>query len=105
AGKASHLVGAGQSWGCDPRPLPGLTATTAEPPRAAPTPARAVSESRAESRALRIQNQLFQRALHAQRAGENQLARETYRAFLQRYPDAPLAAQARANLAAIPPAR
>jgi hypothetical protein len=107
SGKTTHMVGAGQTWGCDPRPLPGVSSTVETAP--APPPPRAVAPARrrnpAETHALRAQNQLFQRALRAQRAGEHETAIASYRAFLQRYPDAPLAAQARANLAAIPEAR
>ncbi|HEY0707752.1 MAG TPA: FecR domain-containing protein [Polyangia bacterium] len=99
AAGVSHLLPAGHTWGCDPAPLPGLTRAAATPPPAPP------ARTRAESRALAAQNRLFQQALRAQRAGAHQEAAKTYRAFLQRYPGAPLAAQARANLATIPQAR
>jgi TolA-binding protein len=104
AAKTSHLVGAGQTWGCDPTVVPGVTSRLVHAPTRGAT-AIPRSRSAAENRALRAQNQLFQQALRAQRAGSNDTAVEAYRAFLKRYPDAPLAAQAKANLAAIPEAR
>jgi ferric-dicitrate binding protein FerR (iron transport regulator) len=50
---------------------------------------------------LRAQNQIFQAALSAQRAGQAGEAVGLYRQLLARAPDGPLAAQSRANLAGI----
>jgi hypothetical protein len=89
-----HLVAPGQSWGC-------------EPPVAAPPPAarRAAAPARSAPREtpsdLRAQNELFQSALEAERAGAYAEAGRLYRRLLARSPRGPLSAQARANLAGV----
>lgn len=50
---------------------------------------------------LRVQNQIFQAALTAQRAGQTDEAAALYRRLIARAPNGPLAGQARTNLAAI----
>jgi ferric-dicitrate binding protein FerR (iron transport regulator) len=104
AGNASYLVDAGQTWGCGPTDVGGVASDVVCPTLARATAARLRSPSAAETGALPAQNQLFQQALRAQRANRHGTAAEIYRAFLKRYPDAPLAAQAQANLASIPEA-
>jgi outer membrane protein assembly factor BamD (BamD/ComL family) len=54
---------------------------------------------------LRAQNQIFQAALSAERGGRLDEAERLYHQLLARAPDGPLAAQARANLAAVAGAR
>ena len=54
---------------------------------------------------LRAQNELFQAALSAERAGHTDEAARFYRQLLARAPEGPLSAQARANLAAVAGAR
>jgi hypothetical protein len=51
-----------------------------------------------ERSSLKDQNQLFSRALHAQRRGNHRLAVQLYSSLLKRYPDSPLAPTARTEL-------
>ena len=50
---------------------------------------------------LRVQNEIFEGALSAQRAGQTDEAASLYRQLLARAPNGPLAGQARTNLAVI----
>ena len=54
---------------------------------------------------LGAQNRIFQAALEAERAGQAGEAARRYRQLLTLAPEGPLAAQARANLAAVSDAR
>jgi ferric-dicitrate binding protein FerR (iron transport regulator) len=104
-GGAPHLVAPGETWGCAPTPAP--SAATARPAEVQPVTetAETTPERRAEARArasdLRVQNQLFQSALVAERGGRLTEAAQLYRRLLSRAPHGPLAAQARSNLAVV----
>jgi hypothetical protein len=88
-----HLLGPGQSWGC------GEPAAPPPAPRAAGPARRAIPQTSPSD--LRAQNELFQRALEAERAGRDGEAGRLYRKLLDRSPHGPLSAQARANLAVV----
>jgi hypothetical protein len=98
-GADARLVAAGETWGCESgtqKPAAAvINHAPARPERRAPTAASIASD-------LRIQNELFQRALSDERAGHFEAASSVYNALLHRYPTGPLAAQAQANLAAMP---
>jgi hypothetical protein len=117
SGLESRLVSRGQKWGCDPilSQTPTPTASTrASPPGPARDPASKTSakrsrigarslapETQVDASDLAVQNRLFQLALAAERAGRLDDAARSYRRVLTRAPHGPLAAQARANLAAV----
>jgi hypothetical protein len=103
-----HWVGVGESWGCQATVAKSDEAATTQPavvteqpetPTAAAN--RNVGSTSSEQReiaSLAEQNRLFQRALTHQRREEWDGARGTYEELLKRYPDAPLAAEARVQL-------
>jgi hypothetical protein len=95
-----HMIGAGESWGCDEQKAVVQALETSPelipPPRADRRPRTAK-----ELNDLRIQNALFQRALRAERSGDLSTANTTYRGLLKRFPAGPLSAQARTNLSAL----
>lgn len=93
---SSDMLGAGQAWGCERRRQPG--AIRRPVPELVPTVSRRALPI---GRALGLQNRLFQKALRAHQIGDLAEAIKFYTAFLDRYPNAPLSAQARANLAAV----
>jgi ferric-dicitrate binding protein FerR (iron transport regulator) len=101
AGGETHLVAPGQTWGC---PVEAPVARRAPAPAVAlPAPERHVAPSgptppRPTPSDLREQNELFQRALEAERGGRYGDATRLYRRLLARSPHGPLSAQARANL-------
>jgi hypothetical protein len=104
AGGETHLVAPGQTWGC-PAEAPDAQRPSApvERPSAAvalPAPDRHVAPPvlRPTPSDLREQNELFQRALEAERGGRYGDATRLYRRLLARFPHGPLSAQARANL-------
>jgi hypothetical protein len=113
--RGQSLVAAGQTWGCDV-PSPAAAASgpaaasigaplgaDATPPARTPTP-RALApraEPQPSPSDLARQNALFQSALQAERAGRHGEATRLYQTLLARAPRGPLAAQARANLAAV----
>jgi hypothetical protein len=102
AGGDTHLVAAGQTWGCPSEAPAVVAAPTAEPAVALPAPERHVAPSvRPTPSDLREQNALFQQALEAERAGRNADAARLYRRLLARAPHGPLSAQAHANLAVV----
>jgi hypothetical protein len=116
AGLKSRLLARGESWGCDEVGAgPPATAVDGLPPThgppgpdgsrtsgpARPGAARAHSGERLGAGDLGAQNRLFQTALAAERAGHVDVAARTYRQLLASAPRGPLAAQARANLAAL----
>jgi len=99
AAGATHLVSAGQTWGC-----PDVQAAAPVPAAAVialPTPERHVATPRTSASDLRLQNTLFQTALEAERGGHYGEAARLYRRVLARAPHGPLAAQARSNLAVV----
>jgi quercetin dioxygenase-like cupin family protein len=100
----THLVAPGQTWGC-PAPSIHTSAAQAAPMRPAPAialppPPRRAPAPRPTPSDLRAQNDLFQRALEAERGGRCGDAARLYRQLLARAPRGPLSTQARANLAA-----
>ena len=103
AAGATHLVSAGQTWGCPdvqaaaPVPAPAPAAAVI----ALPAPERHVATPRTSASDLRLQNTLFQTALEAERGGRYGQAAQLYRRLLARAPHGPLAAQARSNLAVV----
>jgi hypothetical protein len=104
SGLESRLLSRGARWGCDDV----RTGTTAVQTEQAPQvlakrlghASRSVA-SHLDVSDLGVQNRLFQIALTAERAGRFDDAIRTYRGLLARVPHGPLAAQARANLAAV----
>lgn len=99
-----QFVNAGQSWssagatvGDAVEPEPEATkSTTGDPSADVPgTPTRVGAGERSS---LRDQNQLFARALQAQRRGNHRLAAQLFGVLLKKYPDSPLAPSAQAEL-------
>lgn len=99
-----QIVNAGESWASG-------ASTGANPAHAlsqednAPTSTQeelvesnSVGRPAAERSSLKDQNQLFSRALQAQRRGNHRLAVQLYSSLLKRYPDSPLAPTARTEL-------
>jgi ferric-dicitrate binding protein FerR (iron transport regulator) len=119
SGLTSHLLAPGESWGCDEaraggggdEPKRSTAAATAMGVTAVGDAGATSGGSRGARRQravagaaasdLRAQNQLFQSALAAERAGRIDEAARTYRQLLARAPRGALAAQARANLAVV----
>jgi hypothetical protein len=94
----THLVAAGQTWGC-PSEAPVVAAPAPAPVVALPAPERrAAPAPRPTPSDLREQNALFQQALEAERASRFGEAARLYRRLLARSPRGPLSAQARSNL-------
>jgi hypothetical protein len=106
----THLVAAGQTWGC-PSEAPAAVVAAPAPVAAEPAPVpvvpvlalpaperHAAPAPRPTPSDLREQNALFQQALEADRAGRSGEAARLYRRLLARSPRGPLSAQARANL-------
>jgi len=101
-----HWIGAGESWSCrgsEPKAAPVPASEPPSPPEKTMVPpsraslGESVSE-RAASVSLAEQNRLFQRALTHQRRQEWDEARVGYEELLRRYPDAPVAGEARVQL-------
>jgi hypothetical protein len=92
-----HLVAPGQSWGCD-EPAPAAAAPAPVVKMATRRMAVVPRESASD---LRVQNELFQTALQAERDGRFGDAAQLYRKLLARSPLGPLSQQARANLAVV----
>jgi hypothetical protein len=104
AAGATHLVSAGQTWGCPEVRAPAAAARRAMASSvvALPAPERpSRGPLRPSASDLRLQNSLFQTALEAERGGRYETAADLYRKLLARAPHGPLAAQARANLAVV----
>jgi len=99
AGNAVKLVGAGETLGCGEG---SITTAEALVPQQAPLHNDRRARVTLAASDLRIQNELFQRALSDERAGLYNQAGDVYRVLLRRYPTGPLASQARANLSAMP---
>ncbi|HEX4337616.1 MAG TPA: FecR domain-containing protein [Polyangiaceae bacterium] len=113
SGLDTRLLSRGESWGCDDRDegreasAPSSPPSDKAPPQngdTSPGPAAGVNGGRsrdverADPTDLRVQNELFQSALAAERAGRTEDAARSYRKLLARAPHGTLAAQARANL-------
>lgn len=100
SGGQTHLVAPGQTWGCADRPR---ASSAAGPPGVSlPMAARRVAAPHVTSPSdLRLQNELFQQALEAERGGRYGVAAGLYRRLLARAPNGPLSAQARSNLAVV----
>jgi len=92
-GKSVHGQG-----GIPPVAIAAAKRETDPPPRIVGTGSAAATVATSD---LRVQNQIFRAALSAQRAGLTDQAADLYRQLIARAPAGPLAAQARANLAAI----
>ncbi len=101
----THIVNAGENWISAPEATGTLTPesqpqnnnVTAD--RADLLDPSAAGRAPAERSSLKDQNQLFSRALQAQRRGNYRLAVQLYSSLLKRYPDSPLAPTARTELA------
>jgi ferric-dicitrate binding protein FerR (iron transport regulator) len=98
-------VSAGQEAGCDMPTEAKAGPETEESPVRKPVPkkvAKVRPQKKQESKgSLAEQNQLFQRALIAERTGKKAQARKHLDDFLARYPDSPLAAQVRSQRASL----
>ena len=103
SGGQTHLVAPGQTWGCGEAPRASSAAAPLAPPGdALPMAARRVAQPHVTSPSdLRLQNELFQQALEAERDGRSGVAAALYRRLLARAPNGPLSAQARSNLAVV----
>jgi hypothetical protein len=92
----------GDSWGCGEVVIdlddPATPEATARRPRAPGRPAATMGRGEA-SGTLAAENALLQRALAAERAGEGQAAVTHLQTLLSRYPESPLAPEARRTLA------
>lgn len=111
--EAVHWVGPGESSGCklpesatsEPTAVVEVPAEPVQPTPAiarnpsVPSPPRTADALSAD---LAEQNRLFQIALTHQRRQQWADARATYQQLLNRFPDAPLAAEARAQLSKLP---
>lgn len=95
-GGSSYILEAGERWTSEP-PVLAVDSPDEEEPvqRVVEAPVRGATSNLAE------QNQLFARALGAQRSGNAKLAAQLYNRFLKRYPDSPLGPTARAELAEV----
>jgi hypothetical protein len=104
---STHLVEPGQTWGCAetpaiaPAPTLAVAPPASAPAVALPAPERHIATSRPSASDLRLQNELFQTALEAERGGRYGDAARLYRRLLERAPHGPLASQARSNLAVV----
>jgi FecR protein len=109
-------VTASQSWGCDPpAERPGATAPLAPPVEATAKSgsgpaARAATDSPRDSTkdapkavlsTLNEENRLFQAGLAAERSGDTRTAAASFELLLSRYPQSPLAADARTALSRV----
>jgi len=113
-GGAETALNAGDSWGCDSRPPAPVTASAPlealpEPDRAdgAPTARRSTPPNRArppEHGTLAEESRLLQEALAAERVGRPERAQGLLNQLLTRYPNSPLAAEARRASSRIPSA-
>lgn len=110
---AQQTVAAGQSWSSTnpsaqfvDQAEPEASVTPEDTPERAAGPLDAANlgagvTSRApvqERSSLREENQLFSRALQAQRRGNTRLANQLFSTLLRKYPDSPLAPSARTEL-------
>jgi ferric-dicitrate binding protein FerR (iron transport regulator) len=101
AGGQTHLVAPGQTWGCASE-APIAAVARPLPAPALPAPSRHVAVTpRPSPSDLRLQNELFQQALEAERGGRYLEAARLYRRLLARAPHGPLSVQARSNLAVV----
>jgi TolA-binding protein len=99
-----HIVNAGEQWSSPHQSTDNPT--EALQPQNNPEDsddsdllqANAAARPTAERSSLKDQNQLFSRALQAQRRGNHRLAVQLYSSLLKRYPDSPLAPTAKTEL-------
>lgn len=104
AADAVHWVNGGSAWGCrapEPEVPEQAAAVNGAPAEAASTRVAGVAPSaRAADKAVSLaeQNRLFQRALTLQRAKEWAGATQAYEELLRRFPDSPIAQEARVQL-------
>lgn len=97
----SRTLHAGDRWNSQLSPLPPLPPEpSALRNEAAPKQTPSTSTSTSTS-SLADQNQLFAKALSAQRRGNHALAAHLYSRLLKRYPDSPLGQTARSELTEI----
>jgi hypothetical protein len=99
-GASETRVEASQSWGCTP---PKESSITPPPPAPEPVPKAKdpppAAESQRPSRGtLKEENRLFQAGLAAEQKGDTRKAAASFSLLLSRYPQSPLAADARAAL-------
>jgi hypothetical protein len=100
---AQHVVDAGQSWSSLNSTV-GDVAVAEPDDRAEGLPSEtnnagaAPRGQSAERSSLREQNQLYARALQAQRRGNHRLAAQLFSALIRKYPDSPLGPSAQSEL-------
>lgn len=109
---SQQTVNAGQTWSSVEAPVRDISvpepADAATPDNAtpvaetqtgiAPAPNSGARGQVTERSSLREQNQLFARALQAQRRGNHRLATQLFTTLLKKYPDSPLAPSAQTEL-------
>jgi ferric-dicitrate binding protein FerR (iron transport regulator) len=104
-GMRTRLLARGESWDCGTANVstsaPAAKVKTGRPRAVARAGGVSASPTRVEPSDLHAQNEIFQAALSAERAGRTEEATRLYRQLLARAPDGPLSAQTRANLAAM----
>lgn len=90
-------LGPGESWSSRPPSPPSRRAAGSDTPKAAPSalPPRVAAARPAKGSTLAEENRLFQGAVVARRAGRYATAVELCDRLLSRYPDSPMAADAR----------
>jgi ferric-dicitrate binding protein FerR (iron transport regulator) len=116
SGLESRVLTRGESWGCDAQDdsreasadgqngtskVPPPNNTTGSSPAASNLGGHGRDVERADPSDLRVQNELFETGLAAERAGRLSDAARTYRQLIARAPRSSLAAQARVNLKVI----
>jgi hypothetical protein len=99
-------IAANQSWGCAPEELPA-TARAPSSSKSLPSPANATLKERVaeptkvQAGTLDEETRLFQAGLSAERQGDARGAGAFFQRLVSRYPDSPLASDARRALARV----
>ncbi len=99
-------IAANQSWGCAPEELPAAprapSSSKSLPSPASPTAKERVTEpTKVQAGTLDEENRLFQAGLSAERQGDARGAGVLFERLVSRYPDSPLASDARRALARV----
>ncbi len=102
AGTEVAWLNAGDSWGCErareETAPPAATEVVQSPTETTRAGRARTRQGRTPSSTLTAENKLFQAALLAQKQGEFAEAMRSFKLFVSRYPNAPLAGQAREHL-------